>query len=37
LDCPAPDRRQVELGIAPRPLSGAILDAIDWYRRIGYC
>jgi nucleoside-diphosphate-sugar epimerase len=37
LDCPAPDRRQIELGIAPRPLSGAILDAVDWYRRIGYC
>jgi dihydroflavonol-4-reductase len=37
LDCPAPDRRQVELGIAPRPLYGTILDAIDWYRRIGYC
>jgi dihydroflavonol-4-reductase len=37
LNCPAPDRRQVDLGIAPRPLSGAILDAIDWYRRIGYC
>jgi dihydroflavonol-4-reductase len=37
LDCPTRDRRQVELGIAPRPLYGTILDAIDWYRRIGYC
>jgi dihydroflavonol-4-reductase len=37
LDCPTPDRRQIELGITPRPLHGTILDAIDWYRRIGYC
>jgi dihydroflavonol-4-reductase len=37
LDCPVPDRRQVELGILPRPLYESILDAIDWYRSIGYC
>ena len=26
-----------ELGIAPRPLSETIVDAIEWYRQIGYC
>ena len=28
---------QAELGIVPRPLSGTLRDAIDWYRHIGYC
>jgi dihydroflavonol-4-reductase len=26
-----------ELGIAPRPLTETLVDAIEWYRRIGYC
>jgi len=26
-----------ELGVMPRPLSETIVDAIRWYRRIGYC
>jgi len=26
-----------ELGITPRPLSETIVDAIKWYRQIGYC
>jgi len=26
-----------ELGITPRPLCETIVDAINWYRRIGYC
>ena len=26
-----------ELGVSPRPLSETIVDAIRWYRRIGYC
>ena len=26
-----------ELGITPRPLSETIMDAINWYRQIGYC
>jgi hypothetical protein len=26
-----------ELGITPRPLSETIVDAINWYRQIGYC
>ena len=26
-----------DLGIVPRPLSETILDAIKWYRHIGYC
>ena len=37
IDCPAADRRQLDLGIAPRPLYETLLDAIDWYRSIGYC
>jgi dihydroflavonol-4-reductase len=32
-----PSDLQVELGIAPRPLSRTLTDAIDWYRQIGYC
>lgn len=36
-DCPAPDRRQLELGLALRPMYQTILDAIEWYRLIGYC
>ena len=36
-DCPAPDRRQLELGLAQRPLYETLLDAIEWYRLIGYC
>jgi dihydroflavonol-4-reductase len=30
-------RVQAELGIAPRPLSATLTDAIKWYREIGYC
>jgi dihydroflavonol-4-reductase len=30
-------RVQAQLGIAPRPLSATLADAIEWYRRIGYC
>ena len=30
-------RVQAELGITPRPLSATLADAIEWYRRIGYC
>jgi dihydroflavonol-4-reductase len=26
-----------ELGVTPRPLSETIVDAIKWYRKIGYC
>lgn len=26
-----------ELGITPRPLSETVIDAIKWYRQIGYC
>ena len=26
-----------ELGVDPRPLADTITDAIQWYRRIGYC
>jgi dihydroflavonol-4-reductase len=26
-----------ELGVTPRPLSETIVDAIKWYRQIGYC
>ncbi len=33
----SPGRTQLELGAHPRPLSGTLLDAIDWYRREGYC
>lgn len=36
-ECPAPDRRQLELGLALRPLYETLLDAIEWYRLIGYC
>lgn len=32
-----PSTLQVELGIVPRPLSGTLRDAVDWYRQIGYC
>jgi dihydroflavonol-4-reductase len=30
-------RVQAEFGITPRPLSATLADAIEWYRRIGYC
>ncbi len=30
-------RVQGELGITPRPLSATLRDAVEWYRRIGYC
>lgn len=32
-----PSPVQSELGIVPRPLSGTLADAIEWYRQIGYC
>jgi nucleoside-diphosphate-sugar epimerase len=32
-----PGRVQAELRITPRPLSATLTDAIEWYRRIGYC
>jgi hypothetical protein len=28
---------QLELGVAIRSLSQTLLDAIEWYREIGYC
>jgi dihydroflavonol-4-reductase len=30
-------RQMSELGVTPRPLSETIVDAIKWYRKIGYC
>ena len=33
----APGRQLQELGINPRPISESIVDAIQWYRHIGYC
>jgi dihydroflavonol-4-reductase len=30
-------RKLEKLGVTPRPLSETIVDAIKWYRRIGYC
>lgn len=36
-DCPAPYRQQLKLGVRPRPLYESILDAVGWYRQIGYC
>jgi len=30
-------RTQTDLGVSPRPLSATLTDAIEWYRRIGYC
>jgi nucleoside-diphosphate-sugar epimerase len=32
-----PGRVQSELGVTPRSLSSTLADAIEWYRRIGYC
>lgn len=32
-----PGGAQLHLGVAPRPLSQTLLDAIHWYRSIGYC
>jgi hypothetical protein len=26
-----------KLGITPRPLAETLVDAIKWYRQIGYC
>jgi hypothetical protein len=26
-----------KLGITPRPLSETLVDAIKWYRQVGYC
>lgn len=33
----APSPAQRSLGVHPRPLSGTLTDAIDWYRSLGYC
>jgi dihydroflavonol-4-reductase len=33
----APSRAQEDLGVDLRPLSATLLDAITWYRAIGYC
>lgn len=33
----APGTAQRGLGVWPRPLSVTLADAIDWYRRLGYC
>ena len=32
-----PSADQLALGVVPRPLDETLRDAIDWYRRIGYC
>ncbi len=32
-----PNPLQTALGAAPRPLGETLRDAVDWYRRIGYC
>jgi nucleoside-diphosphate-sugar epimerase len=32
-----PGRALKELGVTPRPLSETIVDAIKWYRHVGYC
>ena len=36
-DYMAPSRELELLGIKPRPLNETIVDAIKWYRQIGYC
>jgi dihydroflavonol-4-reductase len=36
-DYMVPGRQLEELGVAPRPLSETIVDAIKWYRQVGYC
>jgi dihydroflavonol-4-reductase len=36
-DYMSPGQLLQELGINPRPISETILDAIKWYRQIGYC
>jgi dihydroflavonol-4-reductase len=33
----SPEGIQNALGIWPRPLSRTLVDAIDWYRQLGYC
>ena len=33
----SPGPLQHTLGAAPRPLAETLRDAVDWYRRIGYC
>ncbi len=32
-----PGRELVQLGVTPRPISETVIDAIKWYREIGYC
>jgi len=32
-----PDNALPDFGITPRPLEDTILDALEWYRQIGYC
>ncbi len=32
-----PSDAQRRLGVLPRPLAETLRDALDWYRRIGYC
>ncbi len=36
-DYMVPGRELDELGITPRPLTETIIDAIKWYRQVGYC
>ena len=36
-DYMVPSGRLRKLGVTPRPLSQTIVDAINWYKRIGYC
>jgi hypothetical protein len=36
-DAVLPANGLAELEIAPRPLANTISDAIEWYRKIGYC
>jgi dihydroflavonol-4-reductase len=36
-DYMVPGRELEELGVTPRPVSETVVDAIKWYREIGYC
>jgi dihydroflavonol-4-reductase len=36
-DYMVPGRELQELGVTPRPISETVVDAIRWYRQIGYC
>jgi hypothetical protein len=32
-----PGNELQKLGITPRPLTATLVDAIKWYRQVGYC